>query len=179
MAYVLADVVSEAEIAAPIADLDLAYWVYAMSDRDYQQCARGHLACGSSPLSGGARSSINVEIVGGHLLVQHYEPELLSPHHIRMVSPASNMWIFRLFPARVRVIWEITLIEKSPSACTFRDHIRVEHRSPLIAVLSKLALINRVVQQHDDEETPKFAANCLERCRRRSMVDGRPSMERQ
>jgi len=173
MAYVLADVVSEAEIKAPIGELDLSYWVYAMSDRDYQQCARGHLACGSSPLPGGARSSINVEIVGGHMLVQHYEPELLQPHHIRMVSHASNMWIFRLFPARVRVIWEITLVEKSPTACTFRDHIRVEHRSPLIGFLSKLALINRVVQQHDDEETPLFAVNCLELCRKRRIVDGR------
>jgi hypothetical protein len=167
MPYVLADVVSEADIAAPIGDLDLSYWVYAMGDRDYQQCARGHLACGSSPLPGGARSSINVEIVGGHMLVQHYEPELLEPHHIRMVSHASNMWIFRLFPARVRVIWEITLVPRSPDACTFRDHIRVEHRSRVIWLLSKLALINWVVQRHDDEETPHFAANCLDVCRRR------------
>jgi hypothetical protein len=167
MSYVLADVVSDARIDAPIADLDLAHWVYAMGDRDYRRCARGHLAAGSSPLPGGARSSINVEIVGGHLLVQHYEPELLEPHHIRMVSPASDMWIFRLIPARVRVIWEITLVPQSATACTFRDHIRVEHGSRLIWLLSKLALVNRVVQRHDNEETPLFAANCVEVCRRR------------
>lgn len=174
MPYVLADVVSEAPVAAPIGDLDLAHWVYAMGDRDYQRCARGHIACGSSPLPGGARSSINVESVGGHLLVQHYEPELLEPHHIRMVSHASNMWIFRLFPARVRVIWEITLVEQSPDTCTFRDHIRVEHRSRLIWLLSKLALINWIVQRHDDEETPHFAAICVELCRRKgAIVEGR------
>jgi hypothetical protein len=175
MPYVLADVVSEAEIVAPIGELDLSYWVYAMGDRDYQHCARGHLACGSSPLPGGARSSINVEIVGGHLLVQHYEPELLTPRHIRMVSHASNMWIFRLFPARVRVIWEIMLVEKSPTACTFRDHIRVETRSGMIWLLSKPALINWIVQRHDDEETPHFAANCLELCRARSRIESRES----
>lgn len=168
MAYVLADVVSEADIAAPMADLDLSYWVYAMGDRDYRRCARGHFAAGSSPLPGGARASINVESVGGHLLVQHYEPEVLGPHHIRMVSHASEMWIFRMVPARVRVTWEITLVEHSPDRCTFRDHILVEHRSRLLWLLSKLAMINRVVQRHDDEETPHFAANCLAVCRRRA-----------
>lgn len=167
MPYVLADVVSEAEIPAPVDALDLSRWVYAMGDREYRACARGHLAAGSSPLPGGARASINVEIVGGHLLVQHYEPEQLEPHHIRMVSHASDMWIFRLFYARVRVIWEITLLPRSADACTFRDHIRVEHRSRLLWLLSKLALVNWVVQRHDDEETPRFAANCLSVCRGR------------
>lgn len=162
MPYVLADVVSEAEIPLAATELDLGKWVYAMGDREYQRCARGHIAAGSSPLPGGARASINVEIVGGHLLVQHYEPELLTPHHIRMVSHASNMWIFRLVPARVRVIWEITLVPVSNDRCTFRDHIRVEHGSRVLWFLSKLALINWVVQQHDDEETPHFAACCAE-----------------
>lgn len=168
MAYVLADVVSEAVIDAPIDELDLGYWVYQMGDRDYRACARGHLACGSSPLPGGARASINVESVGGHLLVQHYEPEILGPRQIRMISHASDMWIFRLIPSRVRVIWDVSLHARDDSSCTFRDHIRVEHRSRLLWLLSKAALINWVVQRHDDEETPKFAANCREVCRRRT-----------
>ena len=165
--HVLADVVSEAIVDAPIGNLDLAYWVYAMGDRDYRRCARGHIACGSSPLPGGARSSINVESVGGHLLVQHYEPDLLEPQHIRMVSHASDMWIFRLFPARVRVIWDVSLHSRDATSCTFRDHIRVEHNSRVIWLLSKLALINWIVQRHDDEETPHFAAGLKDVCSRR------------
>lgn len=167
MAYVLADVVSEAVVDAPIEELDLSYWVFAMGDRDYRRCARGHIACGSSPLPGGARASINVESVGGHLLVQHYEPEVFEPRHIRMVSHASEMWIFRLIPSRVRVIWDVSLHGREQGGCTFRDHIRVEHRSRLLWLLSKLALINRIVQQHDDEETPAFAANLRDVCARR------------
>lgn len=164
--HVLADVVSEVVVDAPVADLDLARWVYGMGDRDYRRCARGHIACGSSPLPGGERSSINVESVGGHLLVQHYEPEVLEPQHIRMVSHASDMWIFRLVPARVRVTWDVSLHPRDASSCTFRDHIRVEHQSRVLWLLSKLALINGVVQRHDDEETPHFAASLKEFCRR-------------
>ncbi|REJ95965.1 MAG: hypothetical protein DWQ29_01285 [Planctomycetota bacterium] len=164
---VLADVVSEVVIDTPRDELDLSYWVYQMSDRDYRECARGHIAGASSPLPGGARSSINVESVGGHLLVQHYEPEILEPHHIRMISHASEMWIFRLIPSRVKVIWDVSLHENGEGGCTFRDHIRVEHRSRLIGFLSRVALINRVVQKHDDEETPAFARNLVEVCARR------------
>jgi hypothetical protein len=167
MPYVLADVVSESVVERPIEDLDLAYWVYAMLDREYRNCARGHYGCGSSPLPGGARSSINAECVGGHYLVQHYEPELLEQHHIRMVSPASDMWIFRLIPSRVKVIWDVSLIPQGDGRCLFRDHIRVEHKSLLLFWLAKLALINWLVQRHDDEETPLFAANCVDLCQRR------------
>jgi hypothetical protein len=168
MPFVLADVVSESVIEQPADQLDLAHWVYAMSDRDYRGCARGHIACGSTPLPGGARASINVESVGGHLLVQHYEPEVLDPHHIRMVSHASEMWIFRLVPSRVRVIWDVSLIPHDATSCTFRDHIRVEHGSRWLWWLSKLALVNWVVQRHDDEETPLFARNLVEVCARRA-----------
>jgi len=167
MPYVLADVVSEFVIDRPIESLDLAYWVFQMSDRDYRNCARGHFGAGSSPLPGGTRASINVESVGGHLLVQHYEPELLEPHHIRMVSYASEMWIFRLVPSRVRVIWDVSLVKQDDAHCIFRDHIRVEHKSRLLWWLSKVALINWIVQRHDDEETPRFARNCVEVCARR------------
>ena len=170
MAYVLADVVSECLVDAEAGELDLSYWVYAMSDRDYRNCARGHYGCGSSRLPGGGRLSINAECVGGHFLVQHYEPELLEPHHIRMVSAASDMWIFRLIPARVKVIWDVSLIPQGEGRCLFRDHIRVEHKNRLLWWLSKLALINWVVQKHDDEETPQFAANCVEVCRKREAV---------
>jgi hypothetical protein len=167
MPYVLADVVSESVIDRPIESLDLAHWVFQMSDRDYQRCARGHIACGSSPLPGGTRASINVESVGGHLLVQHYEPEVFEPHHIRMVSHASEMWIFRLVASCVRVIWDVSLVKQDESHCVFRDHIRVEHKSRLLWWLSKLALVNWIVQRHDDEETPRFAKNLVEVCARR------------
>ena len=167
MPFVLADVVSEAVIDQPVDALDLAHWVYALSDRDYRGCARGHIACGSTPLPGGGRASINVESVGGHLLVQHYEPEVLEPHHIRMVSHASEMWIFRLVPSRVRVIWDVSLIPRDETHCVFRDHIRVEHKSRLLWWLSKVALVNWIVQRHDDEETPLFARNLVEVCSRR------------
>ena len=55
-------------------------------------------------------------------------------------------------------------------------HIRVEHKSWLLWVLAKLILINRVVQRHDDEETPLFAANCVDVCRRISVKYGRTSL---
>ena len=95
------------------------------------------------------------------------EPEVFEPHHIRMVSHASEMWIFRLVPSRVRVIWDVSLVKQDETHCVFRDHIRVEHKSRLLWWLSKIALVNWIVQRHDDEETPRFAKNLVEACARR------------
>ena len=74
---------------------------------------------------------------------------------------------FRLVPSRVRVIWDVSLVRRDEMTCVFRDHIRVEHRSRLLWGLSQLALVNWIVQRHDDEETPLFARNLVEVCSRR------------
>ena len=66
--YLLADVQTEVEINVPANSIDLSKWVFEMSDKDYQKCAKGHIGAGSSIMPDGKRSSINVESVGGSLL---------------------------------------------------------------------------------------------------------------
>ena len=62
----------EAQINAPKEVLNLHDWVFSLSDKDYQTTARGHIGAGSSTHVDGTRTSVNVESVGGNLLVQHY-----------------------------------------------------------------------------------------------------------
>ena len=50
-------------------------WVFTLSD-DYQTTARGHIGAGSSIHTDGTQTSVNVESVGGNLLVQHYVAKL-------------------------------------------------------------------------------------------------------
>ena len=58
----------------PADRIDLAQWLSTMSDRDYQVCSRGHRAAGTFP-EGGTFGMVNVESIGGHLLIQHYLAE--------------------------------------------------------------------------------------------------------
>ena len=75
--------VCEALINAPKEAFNLHDWVFTLSDKDYQTTARGHIGAGSSIHSDGTQTSVNVESVGGNLLVQHYVAEVkLSLIHI-------------------------------------------------------------------------------------------------
>ena len=67
--------VCEAPINAPKEVFNLHDWVFTLSDKDYQTTARGHIAAGSSIHTDGTQTSINVESVGGNLLVSKYNLE--------------------------------------------------------------------------------------------------------
>ena len=161
--YVLADVQTEVEINVHANLINLSKWVSEMSDKDYQNCAKGHIGAGSSITPDGKRSSINVESVGGSLLVQHYIETVSKPDHVQLVSEKSDLWLYHIFHIHVKVIWEMKIIPKSDSSFIFLDHIRVEHPSLLIKIGSILGFTRFFIQRHDDEETSKFANDFLKK----------------
>jgi hypothetical protein len=55
----------------PCAEIDLESWLFGLSDAEYQACARGHQAAGVFNDEHG-RGMVNVESIGGNLIVQHY-----------------------------------------------------------------------------------------------------------
>src|SRR5207244_2655438 len=59
-------------INAPIEKIDLPTWAFALPDKEYQGCSPAHVAAGFTTAPDGTRMSINVEVIGGSLMVQHY-----------------------------------------------------------------------------------------------------------
>jgi hypothetical protein len=59
-------------INAPINTIDIPAWCFSLPEREYQGCSPAHLAAGFTTAPDGKRMSINVEIIGGSLMVQHY-----------------------------------------------------------------------------------------------------------
>ena len=98
--------VCEAAIKAPVDAFNLHDWVFALSDKDYQTTARGHIGAGSSIHTDGTQTSVNVERVGGNLLVQHYVAEVKQPDYVKMVSH-SDIWLMKLVHTVVKVTWEM------------------------------------------------------------------------
>lgn len=77
---------AEATINAPIVNVDLATWLYLLSDEEYQACSRGHKGAGTF-VENGVRGMINVESVGGTLMLQHYHEASAGPARMEMFSP--------------------------------------------------------------------------------------------
>src|SRR5579864_6053269 len=74
-----------ATIHAPIEDVDIPAWCFGLSESEYQSCSPAHVSAGVTTAPDGRRMSINVEVLGGNPMVQHYVEEIAEPH-LRLVS---------------------------------------------------------------------------------------------
>src|ERR1700675_5150602 len=75
-----------ATINAPIEKIDIPTWCFSLPEAEYQACSPAHCSAGSTTAPDGRRMSINVEILGGSLIVQHYIEEVARPEHLRLGS---------------------------------------------------------------------------------------------
>lgn len=141
--------------------LDVGTWLFSMNDQDYQKTARGHLALGTFT-EGATRGMINVEAIGGHLMVQHYKEAASSRSEAVMVSPKSRIYLVHVIPASMGVRWTMNVkgldIARSSFTC------RIELFLPWwIRLLGPLMGVSHFAQAHVDEETVGYARDLMSR----------------
>jgi hypothetical protein len=166
MRYQILHSACEVPLEMTSTDLDLPQWLFRLSDKEYQACSKGHLVAGTSILPDGTQTSVNVESVGGHLMIQHYIPEIALPEHLKLVSQ-SDCWLFHLWYVRLKVTWDIKLLPTSDTTCLFQNTVVVEHDSVIMKVLTALVLGSVFLKKHNAEETPRFALNLVEETTRK------------
>jgi hypothetical protein len=67
---------SKAVIHAPVDKIDIPEWLFTLTDEEYQQCSIAHIAGATSRSPDSERMSINVEMAGPALMVQHWTEEI-------------------------------------------------------------------------------------------------------
>ena len=141
----------------PSDQIDLEAWLFGLSDSDYQACAKGHRGAGVSRDEQG-RGMINVESIGGNLIVQHYRCVRASRSTVEMYSPASRVYLFHVVPVAAGVRWTLdvtpTTTGSSELACTVQVDL-----PPVLGVLARLNLLGHFLGRHVDEEAQGFAAD--------------------
>ena len=148
---------SQTIINHPAERVDLARWISTMTDRDYQACSRAHRAAGTFR-EGGKLGMVNVESVGGNLLVQHYLADKLAADQVIMHSKRSRAYVSHLFPVTIEVIWTMEAKPKDRQSTVFTCSVETR-MTPLLRVLSTLTLLPYFVRRHTEEETLGFAAD--------------------
>jgi hypothetical protein len=142
---------------APGDEVDLEAWLFGLSDGDYQACAKGHQGAGVFTDEQG-RGMINVESIGGHLIVQHYRPVRSGRPSVETYSPASRVYLFHVIPVAAVVRWTLEVTPKGAAASEFACTVRV-HLRPVLGVLARLSLLGHFLGRHVDEEARGFAAD--------------------
>jgi len=77
---------SKAVIHAPVDKIDIPEWLFTLTDEEYQQCSIAHIAGAATRSLDGKRMSINVEMAGPGLMVQHWTEETAEKQYCRLVS---------------------------------------------------------------------------------------------
>jgi hypothetical protein len=101
---------------------------------------------------------VNVESVGGHLIVQHYREVHADRSSVEMYSAASRVYLFHLVPVAAAVRWRLGVTPNSATASEFTCTVDVTLPA-VLQVVARLSFLGRFLRQHVEEETPGFAAD--------------------
>jgi len=107
--------------------------------------------------------SINGEVIGGSVMVQHYVEEVSELDHLRLVSDSD---IFTpTGRTRIRVIWDLSVKKIDADTCEFTNEVHSFFTPELLDALGKEGIPWEVFQAsrkpiseaHNRQETPLFA----------------------
>jgi hypothetical protein len=167
---VLSDSTVHAVINAPFDRVDLAGWLSNLSDEEYQRCAPGeHKACAHGFTDDGRRLTLNVEMIGATLTIQHAVHEVFEPPHLRLVSLSDALtpqgW------TNSQGIWELRVADNGDGTCQLSNSILAHpttdgmafYEANGIAFEQAAAARQEASDAHNHRETPNYAASIARR----------------
>lgn len=152
-------------INAPIEKINIPEWAFNLSEKEYQECSPAHVSAAKTIGADGRRMSINVEVIGGNPMVQHYQERLSEPHHLILTSFSD------VFTPTGRVVihvhWELSVKAISDTQCEFTNRVVTHATEDMIRGLERQGIPFDVFQlqrtpisvDHNRGETPCFAAS--------------------
>jgi hypothetical protein len=155
-----------ATINAPIERVDIANWLQHLPDKEYQRCAvPDHMAAGYTTTDDGQPMSLNVEMIGPSLMIQHYVYEIAERQHCHMVSLSDVLtpggW------TTVQVIWDLSVTDNGDGTCTYHNHVDGHPTADFVALAERgganiddvAAASQAATDKHNHLETPNYAAS--------------------
>ena len=160
-------------IDVPFEQVDIAKWLFTLPDAEYQRCAPpDHIAAGATFTDDGRRMSINVEMIGTGLVVQHYVGDITEPSHCRMVSTSD------VFTAngrtKVQVIWDLSARKVDDQRTEYTNSVVSHPTEEFLAFIKEhgisfeKASADRQASSgdHNRRETPLFAESIARAARK-------------
>ena len=154
-----------AMINAAVDAIDIPGWLFGLHDAEYQRCSPAHVAAAATASDDGRRMSINVETIGGFLMVQHYVEEHAARDHCLLASTSDLLtptgW------TKVGVFWELSIRPTAKNRCELTNHVGVRSTPEFIRFISRAGIPLQQIRQsleaptiaHNADETASFAAS--------------------
>ena len=120
--HVIVDSSFSASINAPFETIDLPDWCFSLPDAEYQSCSPAHVATGATTARDGRRMAINVEVIGGVPMVQHFveivgeKPHLVLQSVSDLFTPTGR--------TKINVMWELSVKPFGAGRCELTNRVR-------------------------------------------------------
>lgn len=149
-------------INAPIEAINLGEWMFTITSDEYAACAEGHQSAAQGRLPSGKRFSVNVEIVAGIFMVQHYIETVSERNHVVGLSPNTVFFQNDTEYVLAQVTWELKVEKIDDQSCelTCRAFSESENETfvdELLEMLKDVPEKDLPLQKHIEEEAPLFA----------------------
>jgi hypothetical protein len=107
--------------------------------------------------------SINVEMIGEAIMVQHFVAQVQEPHFCRLVSISDA--ITTKGRTKVQLVWELSAKKIDDHICEYSNHIHASATDEFLTFIEKngvtfeqaRAARQQASDSHNREETPNFA----------------------
>ncbi|MEZ2442296.1 hypothetical protein AB6805_11270 [Chitinophaga sp. RCC_12] len=160
---VIVDSSFSAVINAPIEKINIPDWCFTLPEKEYQWCSPAHIAAGFTTSPEGNRMSVNVEILGGSVMVQHYVEKLAEPTHLILES-VSDVFTPN-GRTTIHVHWELSVKKIDDNTCEFTNRVRSKPTAEFIRFIDQQGIpfeLFKAQRQpvsvyHNQTETPLFA----------------------
>jgi hypothetical protein len=162
------------DLTVPFDRVDIGTWLRTLPDAEYQRCAPGdHKAAGYTVADDGTPMSINVEMIGTGLVVQHYRMERAEAHHCHLVSTSDVLtptgW------TTVQVVWDLRMEQLDGDRCRYTNTVTSHPTEQFLQFLDEhgigfeQAARDRQAASgaHNARETPLFAESIARAARAR------------
>ena len=165
-------------VNVPIEKIDIPTWCFGLPEAEYQACSPAHCSAGVTTAPDGRRMSINVEVLGGSPMVQHYVEEVGKPDHLRLVS---NSDVFTpTGRIKIGVIWDLSVKKIDDRSCEFTNTVHTSATAELLDFLAEQGIPleifksarKPVSEAHNKQETPFFAKSIERHALRNSSPAG-------
>lgn len=160
-------------IDVPFEKVDIARWLFTLPDAEYQRCAPpDHIAAGATFTDDGRRMSINVEMIGSGLVVQHYVGEITEASHCRMVSTSD---VFTpTGRTKVQVIWDLSVRKIDDTRTEYTNSVISHPTEEFLGFIKEHGITwekassdrQQSSGDHNRRETPLFAESIARAARR-------------
>jgi hypothetical protein len=161
------------DIDVPFETVDIADWLFNLPEAEYKRCCPpDHIAAGSTTTDDGRLMSINVEMIGTGLVVQHYVAEDATPSYCKMNS-ISDVFTPTGERTQVNVIWELIAEPIEGNRTRYTNRVTCHPTDAFMDFIEKhgqtfeqaAAARQAAGGDHNHRETPLFAESIARKAR--------------